>query len=399
MQELIASGGNATDGSGTLEVTVANFDGVTINGSKIWNAGNITFQSTNIANTAVLRDASGNFAAGTITAALTGAASLNVLKSGDTMTGSLNLTGTGSNLTVAGVGNFNQSLNVVDDLTVDSANSLFKVDTTNLRVGIKNTSPVSTFHVDGDGKVTLEGTNPEIQFWRSSDNENIIHLEYDVAASTYYTWARNKDINFSTTDTGGKTANHLHINATDGKVGIRTQSASVTALGQVPDLQVAGLFHATGSLVTGPVANNVNAAASVTFLGGATGGSGGKNFRIGSGLGEGTGIFEITPSTSNGGNDWQNLGSGNPAIAVRGTDNAVAINTSDFGGTDTTVTPNVNRTYALNLQGDFNINGLVFQNNAEFVTSRWTEALTRLISTEILKLVLTSRLIEIQHLN
>jgi hypothetical protein len=134
------------------------------------------------------------------------------------------------------------------------------------------------------------------------------------------------------------------------------------------------LFHATGSLVTGPVANNVNAAASVTFLGGATGGSGGKNFRIGSGLGEGTGIFEITPSTSNGGNDWQNLGSGNPAIAVRGTDNAVAINTSDFGGTDTTVTPNVNRTYALNLQGDFNINGLVFQNNAEFVTSRWTES-------------------------
>ena len=121
---------------------------------------------------------------------------------------------------------------------------------------------------------------------------------------------------------GGKTANHLHINATDGKVGIRTQSASVTALGQVPDLQVAGLFHATGSLVTGPVANNVNAAASETFLGGATGGSGGKNFRIGSGLGEGTGIFEITPSTSNGGNDWQNLGSGNPAIAVRGTDNA-----------------------------------------------------------------------------
>ena len=32
--------------------------------------------------------------------------------------------------------------------------------------------------MSGDGKVTLEGTNPEIQFWRSSDNENIIHLEY-----------------------------------------------------------------------------------------------------------------------------------------------------------------------------------------------------------------------------
>ena len=292
---MFASGGDATDGSGTLEVTVANFDGVTINGSKIWNAGNITFQSTNIGNTAVLRDASGNFAAGTITATLTGAASLNVLKSGDTMTGSLNLTGTGSNLTVAGIGNFNQSLNVVDDLTVDSANSLFKVDTTNLRVGIKNTSPVSTFHVDGDGTVTLEGTNPQVIYRRSSDDADIIYQEYDVSNATFYTWARNKDINFSTSDTAGKTENHLHINSTDGKVGIRTQSTNVSALGQVPDLQVAGLFHATGSLVTGPVANNVNAAASVTFLGGATGGSGGRNFRIGAGLAEGC-LLYTSPS-------------------------------------------------------------------------------------------------------
>ena len=88
------------------------------------------------------------------------------------MTGSLNLTGTGSNLTVAGVGNSNQSLNVVDDLTVDSANSLFKVDaTTNLRVGIKNTAPVSTFH-DGDGKVTLmnQSRNSILEIF---DNENI----------------------------------------------------------------------------------------------------------------------------------------------------------------------------------------------------------------------------------
>ena len=28
----------------------------------------------------------------------------------------------------------------------------------------------------------------------------------------------------------------------------------------------------------------------------------------------------------------------------------------------------------MNVQGDFNINGQLFQNNAEFVTSRWTEA-------------------------
>jgi hypothetical protein len=66
--------------SGTLDVKVVNADGFTLNGNKIWNAGNVTFNSTNVVSTAVIRDASGNFAAGTITANLTGAASQNVLK-------------------------------------------------------------------------------------------------------------------------------------------------------------------------------------------------------------------------------------------------------------------------------------------------------------------------------
>ena len=42
--------------------------------------------------------------------------------------------------------------------------------------------------------------------------------------------------------------------------------------------------------------------------------------------------------------------------------------------TDTTVSPNVTRNYQLNIDGDVNFNGTLFQNNAEFVTSRWTEA-------------------------
>ena len=54
---------------------------------------NITFNSTNVVSTGVIRDASGNFEAGTITAALTGAASLNVLKAGDTMSGALLISG------------------------------------------------------------------------------------------------------------------------------------------------------------------------------------------------------------------------------------------------------------------------------------------------------------------
>ena len=90
---LIASGGNNTDGSGGLEVKVADADQLTVNGNKVWNAGNITFNSTNVVSTGVIRDASGNFEAGTITAALTGAASLNVLKAGDTMSGALLISG------------------------------------------------------------------------------------------------------------------------------------------------------------------------------------------------------------------------------------------------------------------------------------------------------------------
>ena len=376
--KLEATGGNASDGSGTLEITAANADAVEINGNKIWNAGNITFQTTNIANSAVLRDGSGNFAAGTITATLTGAASLNVLKSGDTMTGSLNLTGASSNLTVAGTGAFLKSVTVAQDFTVDTTNNILKVDTTNQRVGIKTASPVSSLHVDGDGTVTLEGTNPQVIYRRSSDNTDTIYQEYDVDDAAFYTWARNKNIIFSTDDTGGKTDAALYITSTTGKVGILGQPTIINATGVTPDLDVFGNAHVTGSLTLGPSANNVTGSSSITFLGGATGATGARNFRIGQGLGEGVGVFEITASYSNGQSTWKNTlvspPPEAPALIVRGTDNAVAINTDQFGGTDTTVTPNVARTYALNLQGDFNINGLVFQNNAEFVTSRWTES-------------------------
>jgi hypothetical protein len=93
---IVASGGTSAEGSGTLNITVASVDGVTINNNKIWNAGNVTFATNNVVNTAVLRDASGNFSAGTITASVTGAASLNVLKAGDSMTGALSINTTGA---------------------------------------------------------------------------------------------------------------------------------------------------------------------------------------------------------------------------------------------------------------------------------------------------------------
>ena len=95
---IIADGGNATQGSGSLEFKVVNENELKVNNNIIWNAGNVGFNSSNVVSTASLksavqRDSSGNFSAGTITASLTGAASDNVLKTGDTMTGSLTITG------------------------------------------------------------------------------------------------------------------------------------------------------------------------------------------------------------------------------------------------------------------------------------------------------------------
>ena len=91
-----------------------------------------------------------------------------------------------------------------------------------------------------------------------------------------------------------------------------------------------------------------------------------KNFRIGNQEGF-TNAFEITPSTNNGGTSWSTT----PGLLVHG-DSKVSINTSATSGND----PETNqlRNYNLNVQGDVNFNGQLFQNNAEFVTSRWTEA-------------------------
>jgi hypothetical protein len=102
---LIASGGTATDGSGSLNIIAGTNNAVTINNNAIWNAGNISFNTgftganynTGANSTGVIRDASGNAAFNGITlgasgtGVLTGSASLNVLKSGDTMTGQLKI--------------------------------------------------------------------------------------------------------------------------------------------------------------------------------------------------------------------------------------------------------------------------------------------------------------------
>ena len=107
---------------------------------------------------------------------------------------------------------------------------------------------------------------------------------------------------------------------------------------------------------------NDNSGAPIYFKGS----SSQRNFRIGNQIGW-SNAFEITPSTNNGGTTWDST----PGLLVTG-DRRVTINTSATSGTDPQ--NNQNRSYYLNVQGDMNINGQLFQNNSEFVTSRWTQA-------------------------
>tara|TARA_B100000085_G_scaffold276262_1_gene295150 strand:- start:170 stop:943 length:774 start_codon:yes stop_codon:yes gene_type:complete len=119
-----------------------------------------------------------------------------------------------------------------------------------------------------------------------------------------------------------------------------------------------------------------NSGTGLYFLG-ATGGSDGSggylsNFRVGNSL-VGNDIFEITANDgSQGATTWKST----PAISIQGTNNRVGINTTSFSGQDNTDPNNIiTRFYALNIEGNFNINnGNLFVDNKPFVTSRWTES-------------------------
>ena len=110
-------------------------------------------------------------------------------------------------------------------------------------------------------------------------------------------------------------------------------------------------------------------------MGAGSGAGGGRSWRFGNALDSGADIFEVSASSSLGGVDWRTANSGLPVLAFKGSTNAVAVNIASFSGTDNSDPANpVTRNYILNVGGDMNINGQLFQNNEEFVTSRWTES-------------------------
>ena len=368
---IIATGGNATDGSGTLNALVADANGFNINGNVIWNAGNITFQSANVANTAVKRDANGNFDAGTITANLTGSASLNVLIAGDDMTGTLNITGAGSNFSVQGTATMLSSASVASNFAVDT-DTLY-VDATNDRVAINHTNPLKVLDIKSgnDDAITLNNT--------FGDDSN--GIGFAVGSSAPWVDFRGGRLDIKANSTTGTWNNgdfrlmslvHDQASNTSGKVGINTTSPNAN-------------FEVTGNAILATnTAYDVDTYNNKVFAGAIGDGSWGLSTGIGgrSGTGHAWGLG------SNGANFYMGYGNGasndslgtfirvapdrNMFLNEGASQGGVAIKTNVLSGTDPETSQN--RTYVLNVGGDMNINGQLFQNNAEFVTSRWTEA-------------------------
>ena len=347
---IIATGGNASDGSGTLNALVANSNGFNINGNVIWNAGNIQFQSTNVANTAVLRDANGDFAAGTITANVTGASSLNVLKAGDTMTGSLTLTGAGSNLTVSGITTLQSTVGITDDLAVDT-DTLF-VDVSTDRVGINaGVNPRSALDVVTASSQSMMVRNQYTTYTGIVLNNSTAEGDYNILSSSgdqnlYLNRPSGNSMRFRENN-----SDQLFLNS-GGYFGINGDPGTFR-------LSVGGTSKFTASMTF----ENTSAGQLNFYNNSAT-----RYWRVGSNT-QSNNFFTFESSDAVGNTNF----TGSPALGIDGVNNAVTINTTDTSGVDPTDGSTV-RNYKFNVQGDVNFNGQLFQNNAEFVTSRWTEA-------------------------
>jgi len=393
---IIASGGDANEGSGSLEVKVIDENEFTVNNNIIWNAGNVAFNSANVLSTtslksAVMRDTSGNFAAGTITADLTGAASLNVLKTGDTMTGGLTITGN-NNLVVQGSGALNVGGNgtIGADLTVDSGT--FYVNSTDNLVNVGQTTNANnlTFNVYtalGDDEFTTGAAiSSQRSLYQSSvfnqvdTGESGIVLQHGASAAaqwgitTHRTSANVGELIIRTRTATSTSATRLTISNSGNVLPGADSAQDLGADSNRWQNIYSDITHALNSVRIAK--GTANQEADIQLRGGGTGPGGGKNFRLGSNIGGGADLFEIYASQTNGGDDWKSLATPAqaPAFAIQGTTNRVAINTNSFSGVDTTVDPNETRNYTLNVNGDLNINGLLYQDNALFVTSRWTES-------------------------
>jgi hypothetical protein len=368
---IVSSGGNATDGSGSLNVIVSGANGLTVNNNAVWNAGNVTFNSTNVVSTAVIRDASGNFAAGTITAALTGAASLNVLKTGDTMTGSLTISGASSNLSVGGTLGVTGNTTLTANLVVDT-NTLYVNATDDLvGIGLNPTTSAnnnSKLQIFAGAVGTTVGNTTYIASFESTANNysrlTISHRRHTAGATDWTTTSTRIQQRIDVTDQAyiefNPPGSTYGVSIGTGAVeGLRVIQTGEVGIGKTPTagykLDVGGIARVSTSIAINDASGN--SGAPILFLGS----SGFRNFRVGNQL-LANDVFEITPSTAAGGSTWAST----PALAIRGTDSNISIGSTIFANPGNTIQ------YKLNVNGNINFNGTLYQNDVAFVTSRWT---------------------------
>jgi hypothetical protein len=274
------------------------------------------------------------------------------------MTGTLTITGAGSNFNVSGNAQVSGTTTLVNDLAVDT-DTLF-VDVSTDRVGINaGVNPSTTLHVIGDSGI----------FVQSSTNGAGAPIRFSDVAGTptqngYITY-RHQDGSSPNSEYGeGFTISgdqpELYLRVVGDIIASRKLGVNIN---REPDfaLEVAGTAMITGTLNIDE--DNDNSGARINFRGA----SSYRNFVV-SNQTVGNDLFTIQASTNNGGTTWNST----PAFTINGSTNRVAINTTNTSGVDPT--NNQNRNYQLNIQGDVNFNGTLYQNNAEFVTSRWTES-------------------------
>ena len=370
----------------------------------------------------VMRDENGDFSANVITANLTGTASGNLPIDGGVLGGPLTIGNTNDDysLTVYGPTTLNGNLDVTDggDLVVDT-DTLF-VDASEDRVGVNTSTPQTPLHAYGfiSGSTEATRTNPIDVLTIESENTN--QQEYGApnggGGFGQGIVFRGVTYNNTTKRTLGRILHALSDNAADQNIGTKFEfqtiddstltnapttklmiaSSGYVAIGttvnsEITDrLTVSGAtrsttFKADNSITIGIDADNNGA---VIYFDGSTTGSDGlggylSNFRVGNSI-INDDIFEITSTDNATINAAPNNGSNKrvykstPALSILGSTNRVAINTTLFGGQDpeeTDVNGNpIDRLYTLNIQGDVNFNGTLYQNNGEFVTSRWTES-------------------------
>ena len=429
-----ASGGNDNNGSGNLDVLVSSPNAFTIGGNTIWNAGNTLITATNTGSTytqsggqsqfdsnnpdtnvsirsLVMRDEDGNFAANTITASLTGTASGNLPIDGGTLTGGLQIGDSNSDASfvVYGPTTLNGNLSVVDSGQFVVGTNAFVADPTD-GVGIGR---IPTYKLDVF-QYTNSGTNVGTTMLRLTNNVGTNGTDGDITGvngqRTFIDFTfEDGNVNFKPqvrigAQVGGTGGNDAGIESEgsgsfvvytavgSGATGSGTLSekfrvgptgnVGINEANPTSKLHVAGKIYSTTEIVAKDSMSiglaNASVGAAMLFLG-ATGAEVGtqtedqtqiSNFRIGNKL-VGDDILEITANDGSlGATTWKTT----PAIAIQGSYNRVAINTTSFSGTDNSGASPVVRRYNLNVEGDMNINGFFYQNNEQFVTSRWTQS-------------------------